>query len=160
MQPTKSQSPRPSASGPRAVAECDAVAALAKRARELDELDGRLRQMLPETLRDQVRLADVRNGRIVFLAPSPAWASRLRLAQAQILDAARAIGTQAGSVVVKVAPPSAAPEPEQTKRTPLSRATADHLNAAARSLSDPELRALFLELASFAEISDSPHGSD
>jgi hypothetical protein len=141
------------------VLECGPVAALARRAHELDEMDRRLRQTLPSPLRDQVRLADIRDGRIVFLAPSPAWASRLRLAQAQILAAARAMGAQAGSVVVKVVPPPAAPH-EPAKRTPLSRAAAEHLETAARSLSDPELRALFLELASIAEVSDSPRGSD
>jgi hypothetical protein len=133
--------------------------ALAKRAHEQDELDRQLRRTLPSPLRDQVRLADIRNGRIVFLAPSPAWASRLRLAQAQILAAARAMGAQAGSVVVKVVPPPAAPH-EPAKRTPLSRAAAEHLKTAARSLSDPELQVLFLELASIAERSDSPRGSD
>src|ERR1700761_9728454 len=89
--------------GPKSVTEFVPVTALAKRAGELEALDRALRQTLPSPLREQVRFADLRDGRLVFLAPSPAWASRLRLHQAQILEAARAIGTRASSVAVKVA---------------------------------------------------------
>lgn len=139
--------------------ECGPVAALKARAQVLKELDERLRQTLPPPLRGQVRLADLRDGRIVFLAPSPAWASKLRMLQNEILANARSFGAHAGSVVVKVAPPPPEPkEPEPAK--PLSHTAAHHLRSAARFLSDPELRALFLELASFAEHSSSPRGSE
>jgi hypothetical protein len=77
--------------------------------------------------------------------------------QTQILAAAHAIGVPAGSVIVKVAPlPPVASAPEQSK--PLSAAAGLHLKAAATSIPDPELRALFLELASIAETTGS--GSD
>jgi hypothetical protein len=120
-------------------------------------LDRALRQTLPSPLREQVRFANFRGDRLVFLASSPAWASRLRLQQAQILAAARAIGANAGSVTVKVAPlPPPDPQPEQLK--PLSAAAALHLKAAAKSIPDPELKALFLELASVAKPADSTPG--
>ncbi|KRE88782.1 hypothetical protein ASG87_09445 [Frateuria sp. Soil773] len=136
--------------GPKSLAECGSFASLAKKARELDALDRALRQTLPSPLREQVRFAHLRNDRLVFLASSPAWASRLRLMQTQILATARAIGTSASSVTVKVAPqPPAATLPDRSK--PLSPAAAVHLKAAATSITDPELRALFLELASIAE---------
>jgi hypothetical protein len=139
------------------VTECGPIAALSSRAHELDRLDRQLRQSLPSPLREQVRLADVRNGRLVFLAPTSAWASRLRLTQTQLLGAARALGTRVESVVVKVAPLPPVPE-EPAMRKPLSEATADHLRSTATSLSDPEMRALFLSLASIAEGSSPPDG--
>lgn len=160
MQASKNPSSRLLRRGPVDMRECGPFVALAKSARKRDELDQHLRRTLPAPLRDQLRLADFRDGRLVFLAPSPAWASRLRLAQAQILAAARAMGTQAHSVSVKVVPPSPAPIPEPPRQAPLSRASAKHLQAAARSLSDPELRDLFLALASVAEKSDSPRETD
>ena len=99
--------------GPKPIAECGSFATLAKKAGMLEALDRALRQTLPSPLREQVRFANLRNDRLVFLASSPAWASRLRLMQTQILAAARAIGTCASSVTVKVAPqPPAATEPE------------------------------------------------
>lgn len=150
----------PTSHGPKDVRECEPFVALASRARKRDELDRQLRQTLPSPLREQVRLADLRHGCLVFLAPSPAWASRLRMAQAQILAAARAMGTKADSVIVKVTPPDTVAQPQPPQRAPLSRATAAHLRSAARSLSDPELRDLFLELASVAELSDSPCKTD
>lgn len=96
----------------------------------------------------------------MFLAPSPAWATRLRLAQAQLIAAARALGIQANSVGVKVIPPAADPVVEPPPRATLSPAAARHLKMAARSLSDTELQRLFLALASTAEASDSPRKTD
>jgi hypothetical protein len=149
MQPPASQTSRRNSRGFKSVAECGPVASFAKRARELDVLDRQLRQTLPPPLRDHVRFADLRDGRLVFLAPSPAWASRLRLYQTQILATARANGTPASSVAVKVAPlPPEDPPPALAK--PLSTTAANHLKAAAAYISDPELRALFLGLASHA----------
>jgi hypothetical protein len=146
---------RRTGNGPKSLADCGSFATLARKAGALEALDRALRQTLPSPLREQVRFADLRHDRLVFLASSPAWASRLRLMQTQILATARAIGTCASSVTVKVAPqPPANTEPDRSK--PLSPAAATHLRAAAASLTDPELRALFLELASLAETAGSP----
>jgi hypothetical protein len=145
--------------GPKPLAECGSFASLAKKAGELDALDRALRQTLPMPLREQVRFAHLRNGRLVFLASSPAWAARLRLMQTQILATARAIGTNASSVTVKVAPlRPAATEPDRSK--PLSPAAAIHLKAAAASTTDPELKGLFLDLASIAETAGFPVAKD
>ena len=139
--------------GPKAIVEGGSFATLARKAGMLEALDRALRQTLPSPLREQVRFANLRNDRLVFLASSPAWASRLRLMQTQILATASAIGTHASSVTVKVAPqPPVATQPDRSK--PLSPAAATHLRAAAASLTDPELRALYLELASLAETAD------
>ena len=145
---------RRAGNGPKSIVECGSFATLAKKAGVLEALDRALRQTLPLPLREQVRFANLRNDRLVFLASSPAWATRLRLMQTQILAAAHAIGTSASSVTVKVVPqPPVATEPDRSK--PLSPAAATHLRAAAASISDPELRVLFLELASLAETADS-----
>lgn len=154
MQRDVPHAPRRTGSGPKSLTECGSFAALARKAGELEALDRALRQTLPSPLREQVRFANLHDGRLVFLAPSPALASRLRLMQAQILAAAHAIGVRAGYVTVKVAPPPPVDiAPDRSK--PLSPAAADHLKAAAISISDPEMRRLFLELASIAETSDS-----
>lgn len=136
------------------------IASLARKARELEALDRALRQTLPSPIREQVRFANLRDGRLIFLAPTPALAARLRLLQTQILSSARAVGAYANAVTVKVAPPLPTEVvPDRSK--PLSPAAATHLRVAAASTTDPELRELFLELASVAEVSDSkPAGKD
>ena len=145
---------RRTGSGLKSLTECGPFAALARKASELEALDRALRQTLPSPLREQVRFANLHGGRLVFLAPTPALASRLRLMQTQILAAAHAIGVRAGYLSVKVAPlPPATSEPDRSK--PLSPAAAEHLKAAAASVTDSELRRLFLELASIAETADS-----
>jgi len=148
--PPPSQPPRRSTRGLTSIAQVASVASLAHKARDLDVLDRQLRATFPAPMRDHIRFADLRDGRLVFLAPSSAWASRVRLYQTQILEAARALGAQAHSVAVKVAPlPVEEPAPEPNK--PLPAEVARHLRAAAATLSDPVLRDLFLGLASKAE---------
>ena len=76
--------------------------------------------------------------------------------QAALMADARVVsGLKIEKFAVKVAPLPPVP-PEQTRRKPLSNATAEHLKTAARSLADPELRAVYLRLASLAEDSFSP----
>ncbi|MDE1893092.1 MAG: DUF721 domain-containing protein [Xanthomonadaceae bacterium] len=154
MQRTTPAMTRRQGNGPRPLADCGSFATLAGKASALEALDRALRQTLPSPLREQVRFANLRNDRLVFLASSPGWASRLRLMQTQILATARAIGTSASSVTVKVSPqPPAAVAPDRSK--PLSPAAAAHLRAAAASFTDPEWRAMLLQLASLAEVADS-----
>lgn len=145
----------PHASGPRALGACGAFASLARRSAKLDALDRALRQTLPLPLRDEVRFANRRGTRLVFLASSPAWATRLRLMQAPILAAARSLDVPADAVIVKVSP-----LPRITVATPpvhnLSDAAAAHLRAVADSASDPEWRALYARLAATATPSDTP----
>ncbi|WP_440225538.1 DciA family protein [Dokdonella sp. MW10] len=136
------------------VTQCVDLQSLAARARALDALDGRLRHLLPAPLARECRLADLRDGRLVFLATSPAWATRLRLHQAALLAEARvACSDTVGHVVVKVAALPPVPR-EPARRKPLSATAAMHLRTAAQHLSDPELRALCLNLASLAD--DNP----
>ncbi|WP_081129813.1 DciA family protein [Metallibacterium scheffleri] len=138
------------ARGPQSVADCGGLGGLFTKAAALETLDQQLRQRLLPTLAEQVRLGGVHGERIVFVASSAAWASRLRMEQAAILRLARILGLSARVLIVKVAPLPARP-PEPAKRLVLSRAAAHHLRAAASSLADPELRARFLALAALAE---------
>jgi hypothetical protein len=153
MQPTPpSSKPRSTA---KLVGECGPVAALIARARALDALDRQLRQPLPEPLRSQCCLASLQSGRIVFLASSSAWAAKLRPYQNALIAQARVVsGLPVEKFAIKVAPLPPRP-PRQTRRKPLSLTAANHLKAAARSIADPELRAVYLRLASLAEDSSS-----
>lgn len=136
--------------GPRPAEECLAGTELLVRAGQLSRLDQRLRKKLPAGFGEHVMLADLRDRRAVFLASSSAWATRLRLNQQQLRDLLRSLGEPADTVVVKVAPAPVA-KPPPTLEAPLSPAAAAHIKAAAASLSDPELKASLLALASLAE---------
>lgn len=146
---------RSPASGPRALGACGAFASLARRTATLDALDRALRQTLPLPLRDEVRFANRRGSRLVFLATSPAWATRLRLMQASIFAAARSLDIPAEALTVKVSP-----LPRITLETPpvrtLSNTAAAHLRAVAASSSDPEWCALYDRLAATAAKTTSP----
>lgn len=148
--PTHSMHP---ARGLRALGECSSFATLARRATRLDALDRALRQTLPEPLRSHVRFADLRRGRLVFVVASPAWASRLRLAQGQIIASARAIGVEAAGVQAKVGMTERHTVVAPPART-LPPGVASHLRASAASAQDPELKAIYLRLAAIA--ADAP----
>lgn len=74
-----------------------------RRAMWLDALDRQLRPQLPPPLRSRCRLANVDGEHLVFLVGSPVWHAKLRLAEAQLLDAARSIGLKATKVTIKTA---------------------------------------------------------
>ncbi len=143
--PKPPRQPRPALDG----LDRDGSSALLQHARWLAALDSRLRRQLPPALRDHVMLANAREGRLAFLADNPAWATRLRTLGPEVVAHAKALGVQADRLVVKVAPLPALPR-DSTSRVPLSRAAREHLRAAADSVADPELKALFLEMASLA----------
>ncbi|SRR5579883_910763 len=140
-----------SAAGPKPVAQCAPVLSLSARARELDELDRRFRQALPAPLNERLRLAGLRGTRAVLLAPSPAWAARARTAAPRVLAILRTFGIDADSILVKVVSETPLRGEPVASFPPLSAASAQHLRSAAKAMSDPALRDLFLELASFAE---------
>lgn len=117
----------------------------------LDALDERLRRFLPDALARESRLADLRDGRLVFLTSSAAWATRLRLHEATLLAEARiARGDRITRLIVKVAAPAIVPRDPPVHK-PLSSVTAVHLLAAAESMKDPELEDLYRKLAALAE---------
>jgi len=120
-----------------------------ERAMRLSELDLILRQSLPPQIASRVKLANVRDGRLVFLVESPAFGTKLRLASAALLKAANAFGLSANEVTVKVATMQPVP-PDEAPPTPLSPAARESLRAAAASVDDPELASRLLALASMA----------
>lgn len=118
-----------------------------RRARELDRLDRLLRQSLPAAVAENSRLANVDAEKLVFLVSAPVWKSKLRTLADVLLDAARAAGHPARTLVVKVVPPTPQNSPDSVGK-PLTEAVRESLRAAARSVEDPDLRAQLLKLAS------------
>ncbi|HET7562654.1 MAG TPA: DciA family protein [Rhodanobacteraceae bacterium] len=128
------------------LSQCAPVADLAARARDVDRLSQRIVPVLPAPLREHVWHAGLRNDRVLLLVESPAWATRVRMDQACILAAVRSLGLAATSVTAKVIPLPMPQVDSATDRT-LSPRAAETIRAAATAIADPELRALFLELA-------------
>ncbi len=123
---------------------------LVEHARLLEAIDQALRGALPAVLADQVRLANIRGARLVFLASSPAAATRLRFMQEALTAAAsRFTGMTIDQLTVKVATVPVVPR-DAEPRKPLSSAAAEHLRQAASILDDPALRDLLHRLASMA----------
>ncbi len=74
---------------------------LLRRALWLEALDRQIRPYLPAAFAAHARLANIDNGRLVYLVDSPVWHARLRLAATEVLDAARSLGLDVNELVVK-----------------------------------------------------------
>jgi len=114
-----------------------------RRAMWLDELDRRLRPLLPSPLAAHARLANYERGRLVFVVDAPVWRAKLRLLAPELLDAARSIGLAAAEFVVKTSLAPATPPPAAPRNTvTMSPAAKEALQAALASLrpdrTDPE----------------------
>ncbi|MBB1059117.1 DUF721 domain-containing protein [Lysobacter spongiae] len=106
-----------------------------RRAEWLGELDRRLHPHLPPSLAPHARLANVKEGTLVFVVDAPVWRTKLRLAAPELLDVARSIGLVATEVVVKVSStPHAPPERAPLQAIPLSSQSRRALQAALDTL--------------------------
>jgi hypothetical protein len=95
-----------------------------RRALWLDALDQQLRPLLPSGLAGHCRLANVSGGQLVFVTDSPVWRARVRLAEAELLDAARSVGLNPTAVIVKTTTAPLHPPSSAKATAPLVSATA------------------------------------
>ncbi|HEY9112276.1 MAG TPA: DciA family protein [Rhodanobacteraceae bacterium] len=149
MSPAKPLPPRDTR-GPTPLSQCAPIADLAARAREVDRTSQRIVPLLPTPLREHVGFAGLRNDRVLLLVESSAWATRARMEQSRILAAVHSLGLAASSVTAKVMS-LRAPVGGSADTPSLTPRTAQSIRAAASAIADPDLRALFLELAAVAE---------
>src|SRR5690606_22457628 len=108
-----------------------------RRALWLDALDQQLRPLLPPGPAAHCRLANVSGGQLVFVTDSPVWRARLRLAEAELLDAARSVGLNPTAVILKTTTvPLHAPSAPATS-PPVSATALKAVSDALASLRDP-----------------------
>ncbi len=132
-------------------AKTPALSHLLEHAARLRRLDYQLRLQLAWAESARFELANVRTGTLVLTTPLATVASRLRLEQTRIIEAAsRCWGSPIVKLVVKTVPTMAYKTPEPTHHA-LSSVAAQQLRAAASISTDPELKDLLLRMASFAD---------
>jgi hypothetical protein len=108
------------------------LGSLLRHAGLLTQLQQLLAGTLDPALAAHFQVANLRQNRLVLLASSPAWATRLRMQAADVLAILRRSGhPDLDEVEVRVAPLTAPPEPKPG-RQPLSPAAAQALALMAR----------------------------
>jgi len=125
--------PRPAAEA----ALADETGAPLRRALWLDALDQQLRPLLPAGSAAHCRLANVSGGQLVFVTDSPVWRARLRLAETQLLDAARSVGLKPTAVIIKTTTVPLNPPVAQPTSSPVSATARKAVSDALASLRDP-----------------------
>jgi hypothetical protein len=104
----------------------------------LDALEQQLRPCLPPPLADHCRLANVSNGRLVFLVDSPVWRAKLRLAAPELINLAQSIGLAVTEATAKINPAPPLQRQAPVRNTlPLSATSREALQAALASLGNP-----------------------
>jgi len=129
------------AAAPRAAAEAalaGETGAPLRRALWLDALDQQLRPLLPPGLAPHCRLANVSGGQLVFVTDSPVWRARLRLAEADLLDAARSVGLAPTAIVIKTTSVPLHSPTTHAAQQPVSAAALKGIRDALASLQEPD----------------------
>lgn len=135
-QPRRAASPLPALQA----ALSDATANPVRRALWLDALEQQFRPLLPSALSSHCRLANVADGRLVFVVDSPVWKAKLRLAAPELVERAQSVGLAITEVTAKVVAQLASPVASDSPRKPLpmSAASREALQAALASLESPD----------------------
>ena len=107
-----------------------------RRALWLDDMDRRLRPLLPPALAAHARLGNVDGSRLVLLVDAAVWHARTRLAGPQILEAARSLGLDVTVLSVRTTTrPASPPPPAKPRSRPLSPRAEQALREAVTLLS-------------------------
>lgn len=108
-----------------------------------------LRTYLDTPLAQHCQVANIKEGSVVIVADSPAWAAKLRFQVAGMLESlnkTQSFGTLR-AIRVKVSPLSEILPPAPVEQRTLSEHAAVVLKSAAYATEDAELRAILLRLA-------------
>ncbi len=121
---------------------------LLRRARDLERVDGLIRQHLGAPLNRHCRLANLTPHTVILHADSPVWSARLRYRTPEILALLRRQLGHPGlrQAQVRVRPPMEPPV-RAPARPQVSAGTATLLRSVAEGIDDPRLRQALLRLA-------------
>ncbi|GAA5218918.1 DUF721 domain-containing protein [Corallincola platygyrae] len=119
-------------------------------AQQITHISKTVKQLLPDNLAAHVSVANYRDGVLVLLAPSSAWAQRVKFAQTMLVSKLRQQGLSALSTIeVRIQPSSAteaSSKPTELPHRKLSNSAADQLEALAEHAPE-QLKKQLLKLA-------------
>jgi hypothetical protein len=122
---------------------------LSKKLAEQQSLLKQVRLLLPSPLDDHCSSAVLQNGKLVLLADSPVWASRLRYLSHNLQQQLGQKGFTIRRIQSKVSIPEDLVKQQQKTRPirPLSQANADLLRSVAESMENQDLKNALLRLS-------------
>jgi hypothetical protein len=121
---------------------------LLERVRLLQRAEHLLRETLGVDLGAHCRAGGLTGGRLVLLADSPVWATRIRYAVPALLERLEGEGDiPVREIQVRVGRASIAREPASRRARPLGEETARNLRETAEAVGDEALRSALLRLA-------------
>lgn len=108
-----------------------------------------VRDVLPEDTRDLITTGDLKLGLLTLYVPHSGLASQLRFEEAQLVDALKTHALFRGlrRLQFRVRPAQRPSEPSPSHRAPVSASGGEALSAFSETLSDPELKRQFQQLA-------------
>ena len=132
------------------VAQNSILRQLLRQAAVHQKLDLQVKCLLEEPLNGHIQLAVIREGSLILVADSPAWAAKLRYQVPQLLRqiTGNPVFPDIRTIRVKVATSAASRQPVKVAQMrPLTKIAARELNRQAGFLEDPALRDALSRLA-------------
>lgn len=122
---------------------------IVRRAHELLRLEDEVGALMAPTMRPHCRVAGCRDGQMILMTESPAWATRLRYQVPALLAGLRrrAPALELREILVKVSPFAPPVEVGKTPRPTMSDGVAALLQDVADGIDDSRLRTSLLRLA-------------
>ena len=132
------------------VNQAEGMAALIRRAKQLNVLNLWLQHHLPEGIRQHARVVNLAGDTLVLAADNAVWASRLRCLVPELLNPLHdeCGASEVRQMRVRVAIPQNSTKPRSRSRLAISGSSASHLRALANHTDDPELKSVLLRLSS------------
>jgi hypothetical protein len=123
--------------------------ALLRHAHELLRLEDDIGALLAPSIRPHCRAAGYRDGQLILMTDSPAWATRLRYQVPALLAGLRRRAPALGlrEILVKVSPFTQPVEAATAPGPAMSAGSAALLQDVANGIGDPRIRAAMLRLA-------------
>ncbi|MFK7160937.1 DciA family protein [Marinospirillum sp. MEB164] len=128
------------------------LGALINRATQLKQIETHLKALLPDALRDEFRVADWQQQRLIIMASQATLLTYFRFAEPQIRQQLQQHYPELERIELKIRPRPPQPKTIPTKKIQLSNNTRTQLLALAEKEQHPDLKAALIILANSHQI--------
>ncbi|MBX9706218.1 MAG: DUF721 domain-containing protein [Gammaproteobacteria bacterium] len=118
------------------------------KAQQIADLNRGLNIFFPDDLRNHCQIINLQQSQLTVAADNAAWATQLRYQVNTVLDGIKTVMPEIRSLKIITQQPDAVVKAKPMVERTLSEEAAEHLQATAKTVTNPELKAVLEKLAS------------
>lgn len=118
------------------------------KAQHIMQLNQGLNIFFPDDLRNHCQIINLQQSQLTVAADNAAWATQLRYQVNTVLDGIKTVMPDIRSLKIVTQQPDAIVKTKPVEKRELSAEAAEHLQATAETVTNPELKAVLEKLAS------------